>query len=198
MSKCWTKLVCVCHDVQQEVQDNPHFLTKGITSTGKWDYGHDPETEQLFSQHECSDYGRSAHRISPSQTEVSPSSITKVCHGLHGWSTAKWQMETGSLWQLIWSYNFMYSPVHGKKKKMAPLPPPPFLSGPWFTWFNLVSKDETEVQWNHTQIFAVVLNSITKDEIQAWCFWQWQNHEAWYMNSLGEYPEGNMIYNAIL
>jgi hypothetical protein len=123
MSKCWTKLLCVCHDLQQEVQDNPHFLTKGITSNGKWDYGHDPETEQLFSQHECSDYGGSAHRISPSQIEVSLSGITQVCHGLHRWSTAKWQMETGSLWQLICSYNLMYPAVHGKKKKKGATPP---------------------------------------------------------------------------
>lgn len=40
-----------------------------------------------------------------------------------------------------------------------------------------------EIIQNYLQ---VVLNGITKDEIQTWCFWQWQNHRAWYTNSLSE------------
>jgi hypothetical protein len=58
-----TCCVCVCHDLQQEVQDNPHFLTKVITRNGTWDYRHAPETKQLLSQHECSDCGQSAYHI---------------------------------------------------------------------------------------------------------------------------------------
>jgi hypothetical protein len=43
----------------------------------------------------------------------------------------------------------------------------------------------------------VVHNGITKEEIQTWCFWQLQNHQAWYMNSYGEYPDRNMMYSVI-
>ena len=53
---------------------------------------------------------------SSSQTEVSLSSITQVCHGVHGWSTAT------TTHMLICSYNLMCPAVHGKKNKTLPLP----------------------------------------------------------------------------
>ena len=80
--------------------------------------------KQLLSQNECS-----AHHIHSLRLKYHSAVITQVCHGLYGWSTAKWQMETGLLWQLTCSYNLVCPAVHGKKKKTAPLPPRPFLSG---------------------------------------------------------------------
>ena len=59
--KEWTKLLCVsCSSAWSTRQPTP--LDKGH---GTWDYGHDPETKQLLSQRECSDYGGSSQHIHP-------------------------------------------------------------------------------------------------------------------------------------
>jgi hypothetical protein len=47
-----TKLFCVSHGLQQELQDSLHFLAKVVTSNETWVYVHDPETKQLLPQHE--------------------------------------------------------------------------------------------------------------------------------------------------
>ena len=40
----------ICHDLQEELKDDPHFLTKVVTGYDIWCYDYDPESEQQSSQ----------------------------------------------------------------------------------------------------------------------------------------------------
>ena len=40
----------ICHDLQEDLKDDPQFLTKDVTGDESWCYGYDPEPEQQSSQ----------------------------------------------------------------------------------------------------------------------------------------------------
>lgn len=144
--------------------------------------------KQMLSQHEYS-----AHHTHSLRLKYHSAVITQVCHGLYGWSTAKWQMETGLLWQLTCSYNLVCQQFMARKRKWHhSLHHHSYLdlnSCDLFLFPKMKLKFKEIIQ----KYLQVVLNGITKDKIQTWCFWQWQNQWPWYTNSWGEYPEGNMM-----
>jgi len=45
-----SKRVNVCHDLQQQVKNDPQFLPKVATGYESWCYGYNPETKQQSSQ----------------------------------------------------------------------------------------------------------------------------------------------------
>jgi hypothetical protein len=40
----------VCWELQQQLQEDPNFLSKVVTGDESWVYGYDPETKQQSSQ----------------------------------------------------------------------------------------------------------------------------------------------------
>ena len=40
----------ICHDLQEELKDDPQFLTKVLIGDENWCYGYDPESEQQSCQ----------------------------------------------------------------------------------------------------------------------------------------------------
>jgi len=41
---------CKIHDLQEELKDDPQFLTKVVIGDESWCYGYDPESQQQSSQ----------------------------------------------------------------------------------------------------------------------------------------------------
>ena len=40
----------VCRELQQQLQEDPNFLSKVVTGDESWIYGYDPESKQQLSQ----------------------------------------------------------------------------------------------------------------------------------------------------
>jgi hypothetical protein len=80
---------CVCHDLQQEVQNGPDFLPKVITDNVTWVYSDTLETKQQVPQPKKARHVKSMllfdcdGALAP-QTKLAVSSITQMCCGIYG------------------------------------------------------------------------------------------------------------------